>query len=109
VILAVVLLVTLLLTAFGSAGPDAVRASRPALAERLLPSGPPRPQVIALQGTLRLRNYLGWVMACEIELPGGMLIRAQAVNPRTQLRFAEGGPVAVRFSPEDVLLLKQSS
>lgn len=55
VILAVVLLVTLLLTAFGSAGPDAVRASRPALAERLLPSGPPRPQVIALQGTLRIQ------------------------------------------------------
>ncbi|MDI6772224.1 MAG: ABC transporter ATP-binding protein [bacterium] len=62
-----------------------------------------------LCGTLRLRNYLGWVMTCEIELRGGALIRAQAANPRTQLRFAEGGPIAVRFSPEDVLLLRHSA
>lgn len=62
-----------------------------------------------LRGTLRLRNYLGWVMTCEIELRGGALIRAQAANPRTQLRFVEGGPIAVRFSSEDVLLLRHSA
>ncbi len=59
-----------------------------------------------LHGVLRLRNYLGWLMTCEIELRGGALIRAQAANPRVQLRFAEGAPIAVRFSPEDVLLLR---
>lgn len=58
-----------------------------------------------LHGTLRLRNYLGWVMTCEIELQGGVLIRVQAANPRAQMRFAEGEPIAVRLSPEDVLLL----
>ena len=58
-----------------------------------------------LYGVLRLRNYLGWLVTCEIELRGGAMIRAQAANPRSQLRFTEGGPIAIRFSPEDVLLL----
>jgi hypothetical protein len=55
VLLASVALVTLLLTAFGSGGSGAVRAAAPAPAARLLPAGPPRPQVVALQGTLRLQ------------------------------------------------------
>ena len=53
-ILALLLLVTLFLTAFGSS-PRPVEAQGPALAERLLPAGPPRPQVVALQGLLRLQ------------------------------------------------------
>jgi hypothetical protein len=55
VLLASVALVTLLLTAFGSGGTNAVRTAAPAPATRLLPAGPPRPQVIALQSTLRLQ------------------------------------------------------
>ncbi len=62
-----------------------------------------------LPGTLRLSSYLGWVMACEVELADGVLVRVQTANPRAHLRFSEGGPVAVGFSPEDVLLLKPAS
>jgi murein DD-endopeptidase MepM/ murein hydrolase activator NlpD len=49
-----VLLVTLMLTAFGSGG-RARNLPSPALASRLLPAGPPSPQVIALAGTLRIQ------------------------------------------------------
>ncbi|HVD50259.1 MAG TPA: hypothetical protein VNB50_09610 [Gaiellaceae bacterium] len=54
VLLASVALITLLLTAFGSGGSTAVRTAAPAPAARLLPAGPPRPQVVALQGPIRL-------------------------------------------------------
>lgn len=54
ILLASVVLVTLLLTAFGSGRSTPVRASAPAPAARLLPAGPPRPQVVALQGSIRL-------------------------------------------------------
>jgi hypothetical protein len=48
-------LITLLLTAFGSGAPSTQVTSTPAPAERLLPAGPPRPQVVALRGSLRLQ------------------------------------------------------
>lgn len=54
-VLAVVLLVTLLLTAFGSGRPSQVAGSPPAPAQRLLPTGPPHPQIVALEGSLRLQ------------------------------------------------------
>ncbi len=54
-VLGVVLLVTLLLTAFGSGHPRTVQAAAPAPAQRLLPAGPPSPQVVALQGSLRIQ------------------------------------------------------
>jgi murein DD-endopeptidase MepM/ murein hydrolase activator NlpD len=57
-LLAVILLVTLLLTAFGSGGSGrqaAVLPAAPAPAGRLLPAGPPSPQVIALQRSLRIQ------------------------------------------------------
>jgi len=54
-LLASVAVVTLLLTAFGSGGSTAVLTAAPAPATRLLPAGPPRPQVVALQSTLRLQ------------------------------------------------------
>ena len=53
VLVAVALLVTLFLTAFGSA-PTPVAVTQPAPAERLLPAGPPRPTVVATYGSLRL-------------------------------------------------------
>jgi hypothetical protein len=46
--------VTLLLTAFGSGTPAREVSSAPAPAQRLLPTGPPRPQVIAVHGSLQL-------------------------------------------------------
>jgi hypothetical protein len=55
ILLAAVALITLLLTAFGSGGSPPVRTTAPAPATRLLPAAPPRPQVIALQGSLRLQ------------------------------------------------------
>jgi hypothetical protein len=55
VILAGVALVVLLLTAFGSGGSATVGEAGPAPAHRLLPSGPPRPQVVAIHDTLRIQ------------------------------------------------------
>ena len=46
--------VTLLLTAFGSGTPTRSVSSAPAPAQRLLPTGPPRPQVVAVHNTLQL-------------------------------------------------------
>jgi hypothetical protein len=47
--------VTLLLTAFGTGTPARTVSTAPAPAERLVPTGPPRPQVVALQGTLQIQ------------------------------------------------------
>jgi hypothetical protein len=54
-LLAAVALISLLLTAFGSGrSASPVVTSAPAPATRLLPSGPPQPQVVAMRGSLRL-------------------------------------------------------
>ncbi|MDQ3866723.1 MAG: M23 family metallopeptidase [Actinomycetota bacterium] len=53
-VLAAVALVVLLLTAFGPGEREIVGAAGPAPAQRLLPSGPPRPQVVAMRETLRI-------------------------------------------------------
>lgn len=55
VILAFVAVVTLLLTAFGTGGSTLVPTTGPAPAGRLLPSGPPKPQVVAMHDTLRIQ------------------------------------------------------
>jgi hypothetical protein len=54
VVIASVALVTLLLTAFGS-GATQETTTGPAPAERLLPSGPPQPQVVAMLDSLRIQ------------------------------------------------------
>jgi hypothetical protein len=55
-VLAIVALITLLLTAFGTGRPTtAPQAVGPAPANRLLPAGPPSPQVVALEGALRIQ------------------------------------------------------
>ncbi|HEV2713472.1 MAG TPA: hypothetical protein VGU26_10285 [Gaiellaceae bacterium] len=46
--------ITLLLTAFGS-GESRPAVRGPAPAQRLLPTGPPRPQIVALRDTLRVQ------------------------------------------------------
>src|SRR5918999_5790105 len=48
-------LVLLLLTAFGTGGVASTVARGPAPADRLLPAGPPRAQVVAMQDTLRIQ------------------------------------------------------
>lgn len=48
-------LVALVVTAFGPSTPTVVATTAPAPAQRLLPAGPPRPQVVALHGTLRIQ------------------------------------------------------
>jgi len=53
-LLAAVALITLLLTAFGSGHAEPVPTTAPAPAARLLPSGPPQPEVVAMRGPLRL-------------------------------------------------------
>jgi hypothetical protein len=53
-VLAVVLLITLLVTAFSSRSHRIVPAAAPAPANRLLPAGPPSPLPIAVHGPLRM-------------------------------------------------------
>jgi hypothetical protein len=53
-LLATVALITLFLTAFAPRGSTPLRTVAPAPATRLLPSGPPQPQVVAMRGPLRL-------------------------------------------------------
>jgi hypothetical protein len=48
-------LVALLLTAFGRGGETTVTITGPAPASRLLPAGPPRPQIVAMQDSLRIQ------------------------------------------------------
>jgi hypothetical protein len=56
VVLAIVALITLLLTAFGTGKPTTTKTSTgPAPANRLLPAGPPSPEVVALEGALRIQ------------------------------------------------------
>jgi hypothetical protein len=54
-VLGIAILVTLFVTAFGSGSTGPIALSGPAAAARLVPAGPPGPQVIATQGALRLQ------------------------------------------------------
>ncbi len=54
-VVALVSLVTLLLTAFGTGDAGSLPEDGPAPAQRLLPAGPPRAQVVAMQDTLRIQ------------------------------------------------------
>jgi murein DD-endopeptidase MepM/ murein hydrolase activator NlpD len=80
VALAAVALVTLLLTAFGSGQAPTVLTPAPAPAARLLPAGPPRPQVVALDGSLRI----------------GMPVAQSRV---TAIAFHAGGPGTLPLQP----------
>jgi hypothetical protein len=55
VVIACGCLVALLLTAFGRGGETAVTVTGPAPASRLLPAGPPRPQIVATHESLRIQ------------------------------------------------------
>lgn len=92
--LACVAFVTLLLTAFGSSRPAAVqRPLTPAPVNRLLPAGPPSPQVIALEGSLRVQLPIAQsrVTAIGYHASGDGAVALQALgsqaNPGTLTRL----------------------
>lgn len=92
--LACVAFVTLVLTAFGSGRPAAVqRPLTPAPVNRLLPSGPPSPQVIALEGSLRVQMPIAQsrVTAIGYHASGDGAVALQALgsqaNPGTLTRL----------------------
>ena len=75
-------MVTLLLTAFGTGGARLVSSTGPAPAERLLPSGPPQPQVVALRDTLRVQLPIaqGRVTAIGYHASGAGALALQPVG-----------------------------
>jgi hypothetical protein len=70
VAVATVGLVTLLLSAFGGSGSPA-QAPAPASASRLLPAGPPLPEVVARVGTLHLQLPISQSRVTAIGYQGG--------------------------------------
>ena len=70
VAIALVALVTLLLSAFGGSGRPA-RAPAPASASRLLPGGPPQPEIVARLGALHLQLPVSQNRVTAIGYQGG--------------------------------------
>jgi hypothetical protein len=70
VALVVVGLVTLLLSAFGGSGAP-TRAAAPASASRLLPAGPPLPEIVARLGTLHLQLPVSQSRVTAVGYQGG--------------------------------------
>jgi hypothetical protein len=108
VLLASVAFVALLLTAFGSGGSTAVRTAAPAPATRLLPAGPPRPQVVALQGSIRLMlpvslerlTALGYHASPDGALtmrPVGRQVNQGLVGRVARSLFGNGGSSGLRY------------
>jgi murein DD-endopeptidase MepM/ murein hydrolase activator NlpD len=70
VALAVIALVTVLLSAFGGTG-KAVQTAPPASASRLLPAGPPQPEIVARLGSLHLQLPISQSRVTSIGYQGG--------------------------------------
>jgi hypothetical protein len=68
--LAVIALVTVLLSAFGGTG-KAVQSAPPASASRLLPAGPPQPEIVARLGSLHLQLPVSQSRVTAIGYQGG--------------------------------------
>jgi hypothetical protein len=108
VVLAIAALVTLLMTAFG-AGKSTPTAQTlgPAPVNRLLPSGPPSPQVIALEGALRIQLPVAQSRLTKIgyHASGDGAVALQPIgsqaNPGTLTRLARrvfgGGGAGARW------------
>jgi hypothetical protein len=81
-VVACVSLVLLLLTAFGTGGVASRAAGGPAPSDRLLPAGPPRAQVVALQDTLRIQMPINQnrVTAIGYHASGGDVLPLQPVG-----------------------------
>jgi hypothetical protein len=84
-------LVALLLTAFGRGGETTVTVTGPAPAERLLPAGPPRPQIVALQETLRIQLPINQsrVTAIGYHASGASALPLDPVGTQANAGFAE--------------------
>lgn len=82
VVVASVALVTLLLTAFGTGGTSIASTTGPAPAGRLLPSGPPQPQIVAMLDSLRIQLPIaqGRVTAIGYHASGAEALALQPVG-----------------------------
>ncbi|MDR7418268.1 MAG: ABC transporter ATP-binding protein [Armatimonadota bacterium] len=61
-----------------------------------------------IEGVVRLSNYLGSVISCELGLRAGRTLRVETAMPRHIGRIADDQRAAVHVAPEDVLLLRES-
>ena len=100
-VVAVVSLVTLGLTAFGTGGAELTVTTGPAPAERLLPSGPPRPQVIAMHDTLRLQLPADQDRGTAIAFPGAGAAALALAGLGTQANAGLLGRVRQRLFGEN--------
>ena len=84
-------LVALLLTAFGRGGEEAVTVTGPAPASRLLPAGPPRPQIVAVQDTLRIQLPVNQsrVTAIGYHASGTLALPLEPVGTQANAGLAE--------------------
>jgi hypothetical protein len=84
-------LVALLLIAFGRGGETAVTVTGPAPASRLLPAGPPRPQIVAMQESLRIQLPVNQsrVTALGYHASGAQALPLEPVGTQANAGLAE--------------------
>jgi murein DD-endopeptidase MepM/ murein hydrolase activator NlpD len=84
-------LVALLLIAFGRGGETVVTVTGPAPASRLLPAGPPRPQIVATQDSLRLQLPVNQsrVTAIGYHASGALALPLEPVGTQANAGLAE--------------------
>jgi hypothetical protein len=84
-------LIALLLTAFGRGGETTVTITGPAPASRLLPAGPPRPQIVATQDTLRIQLPVNQsrVTALGYHASGTLALPLEPVGTQANAGLAE--------------------
>jgi hypothetical protein len=80
-LVASVLVVTLVLTAFDGGPTETALSATPAPAKHLAPAGPPRPQIIALQGPLRILLPISQGLVSAIGYHGADAV-ALALDPQ---------------------------
>jgi murein DD-endopeptidase MepM/ murein hydrolase activator NlpD len=96
-VVAAVTLVLLLLPAFGSSDAPIIGSPGPAPAQRLLPSGPPRPLVVAVRDTLRIQLPInqGRVTAIGYHAAGASALELEPVG--TQANAGVFGRIVQRL------------
>ncbi len=91
VVVAAGCLVALLLIAFGRGGETAITITGPAPAARLLPAGPPRPEIVATQETLRIQLPVNQsrVTAIGYHASGTLALPLEPVGTQANAGLAE--------------------
>lgn len=91
VVIACGCLVALLLTAFGRGGETAITITGPAPASRLLPAGPPRPEIVATQDSLRIQLPVNQsrVTAIGYHASGTLALPLEPVGTQANAGLAE--------------------